>query len=99
MISCYASESFYGLRLDRSFDVSPSISILWGLLGLEIKISFYLMIFLGVSLYLWLISLLRSSIEFKLLSLCKLWALSNSECGRFFKGFLGCSIFRALWSN
>ena len=87
MISCYASESFYGLRLDRSFDVSPSISILWGLLGLEIKISFYLVILLGVSLYLRLISLVRGSIEFKLLSLCELWALSNSNCRWFFKVF------------
>lgn len=81
MISCYASESFYGLGLSRRcFDISPGISILWDLLSLEIKISFYLMILLRVSLYLRLISLVRGSIEFKLLSLCELWALSNSEC-------------------
>ena len=87
MICCYASESSYGLGLHRSFDISPGISILWGFLSLEIKISFYLMILLGVSLYLRVFSLVRGSIEFKLLSLCELWALSNSNCRWFFKVF------------
>ena len=89
MIGRVASESFYGLRLYRCFDIGPGISILWGPLSLEIKISFYLVILLGVSLYLRLISLVGGSVEFKLLSLCELWALSNSECLWFFKGFRG----------
>ena len=73
-------ESFDWLWLHRSFNVCPGISCRRGSLGLEIKISFYLMIFLGVSLNLRLLIFLSwSSIEFKLLSLRKVRALSDGK--------------------